>query len=127
MSIGETEDQVVACYSQEMSTQEISDQIEGFYDVELSASAVLEITDRILVNNLQWQSRSLEAVYTFVSFDTIRYPVRDDAHVTRKVVYSCLAVTVDGGKALLGLWIDDAERATFCHVVITELWNRGDY
>jgi transposase-like protein len=123
--LGKLEDQVISMYARGMSTRDISDQIEDLYGVELSASAVSQITDRILQNIADWQNRPLEPVYPFVFFDAVHYPVRDEGRVINKAVYSCLAVTVDGGRDLLGLWIGEAESATFWHGVITELRNRG--
>lgn len=125
LRLSRLEDQVIAMYARGMSTRSISDQIEDLYGVELSASAVSEITDRILQNIAEWQGRPLESVYPFVFFDAIHYAVRDEGRVVKKAVYSCLAVTVEGGKDLLGLWIGEAESATFWHGVITELRNRG--
>ena len=123
--LGKLEDQVISLYARGMSTRAISDQIEDLYGVDLSASAISQITDRILQNIAEWQNRPLEAVYPFVFFDAIHFPVRDEGRVTNKAVYTCLAVNVEGGRDLLGLWIGEAESATFWHGVITELRNRG--
>lgn len=123
--LGKLEDQVISMYARGMPTRAIRDQIEELYGVELSASAVSQITDRVLQNVVEWQNRPLEAVYPFVFFDAIHYSVRDEGRVVKKASYTCLAVTVEGGKDLLGLWIGEAESATFWHGVFTELRNRG--
>lgn len=123
--LGKLEDQVISLYARGMSTRDICDQIDDLYGVDLSASAVSQITDKLLVNISEWQNRPLDSVYPFVFFDAMHESVRDEGRVINKAVYSCLAVTVDGGKDLLGLWIGEAESATFWHGVITELRNRG--
>lgn len=123
--LGKLEDQVISMYARGMSTRAIRDQIEELYGVELSASAVSQITDRVLQNVAEWQNRPLEAVYPFVFFDAIHFSMRDEGPVVKKAAYTCLAVTVEGGKDLLGLWIGEAESATFWHGVFTELRNRG--
>jgi transposase-like protein len=46
-------------------------------------------------------------------------------YVTSKAAYTCLGVDLHGYKELLGLWIGEAEGASFWLTVLTELRNRG--
>ena len=45
--------------------------------------------------------------------------------VASKAAYTCLGLNIDGHKDLLGLWVGEAEGATFWLSVMTELKNRG--
>ena len=45
-----------------MSTRDIHDQIQELYGMELSAEMVSKITDRILTEIKEWQSRPLNPV-----------------------------------------------------------------
>jgi len=72
-----------------------------------------------------WRNRELEAVYPIVFFDAIVVKVRDNGHVVKKAIYLALAITLEGKKELLGLWIDQSEGAKFWLAIITELKNRG--
>lgn len=62
-----------------MSTRDIHDQLQELYGIELSAEMVSKITDKILPEVKEWQSRPLNPVYPFVFMDCIHYKVREDA------------------------------------------------
>ncbi len=72
------EEKVISLYARGMSTRDIHDQIQELYGMELSAEMVSKITDRILPEIKEWQSRPLNAVYLFVFMDCIHYKVRED-------------------------------------------------
>lgn len=42
--------------------------------------------------------------------------IREDAVVRPKVVYLALGVLPDGGRDILGIWIENTEGAKFCDV-----------
>jgi hypothetical protein len=67
----------------------------------------------------------LEAVYPIVYLDAIHVQVRATGHVQTHAVYLALALTLEGHKELLGLWVGEAEGARFWLGVLTELKNRG--
>ncbi len=57
--------------------------------------------------------------------DAIHVKVRSRGHVRTHAVYLALALTLEGNKELLGLWVGEAEGAKFWLSVLTELKNRG--
>ena len=57
------EEKVISLYARGMSTRDIHDQIQELYGMELSAEMVSKITDRILPEIKEWQSRPLNRVY----------------------------------------------------------------
>ena len=60
-----------------------------------------------------------------VFFDTLRVKIRDGGSVKNKAVYLALGIQRDGTKDVLGLWIQQTERAKFWLAVMNELRNRG--
>src|SRR5436309_8139021 len=64
-------------------------------------------------------------VYPVVFNDCIHVEIRD-GQVANRPIYVALAVTVDGGRDILGLWAGDGgEGAKYWLRVLTELKNRG--
>lgn len=118
-------DAVVAMYAKGMSNRDIEDHLRDIYGVEISPSLVSRITDKILPQLQEWQSRQLEAIYPSVFFDGIVFKVRQDAKVINKCVYSVLGIDMSGRKEILGLWISENESASFWLSVMNDLKNRG--
>ena len=73
----------------------------------------------------EWQNRPLDVCYPLVFFDAIRVKIRGEGFVRNKAVYIALAILPDGGKEILGLWIEQTEGAKFWPRVMNELKNRG--
>ena len=61
-----------------MSTRDIHDQLQELYSIERFAEMVSKITDKILPEAKEWQSRPLNPVCPFVFMDCIHYRVRED-------------------------------------------------
>ena len=125
--LGELEDKIISMYAKGMTTRDIQAHIEEIYGANISPALVSHITDKIQGLAVEWQNRPLEAVYPIVFFDAIHYKVRDEGtkKVASKAAYTCLGLNIDGHKDLLGLWVGEAEGATFWLSVMTELKNRG--
>lgn len=123
--LGKVEDVIISMYARGMSTRDIQAQIEDLYGVEVSPSAVSQITDAVLSMLVEWQNRPLAAVYPIVFFDAIHFHVRADGRVVTKAAYTCLGITCDGEKELLGMWVGETEGAAFWFSIMTELRNRG--
>jgi transposase-like protein len=125
--LGELEDKIISMYAKGMTTRDIQAHIEEIYGANISPALVSHITDKIQGLAVEWQNRPLEPVYPIVFFDAIHYKVRDEStkKVASKAAYTCLGLNIDGHKDLLGLWVGEAEGATFWLSVMTELKNRG--
>lgn len=125
--LGELEDKIISMYAKGMTTRDIQAHIEEIYGANISPTLVSHITDKITAMATEWQNRPLEAVYPIVYFDAIHYKVKDETtkKITSKAAYTCLGIGIDGLKDLLGLWVGDAESASFWLAVMTELRNRG--
>ena len=108
-----------------MSTRDIEDHLRDIYGVDASASLISRITDKIMPEVAEWQSRPLCEIYPVVFFDGIIFKVKKDGKVINKCVYSVLGVDNDGKKDILGIWISENESASFWTTVFNELKNRG--
>ena len=83
------------------------------------------MTDAVLEEVAEWQSRPLEALYPLVFLDALRVKVRDEGTVRNKAIYVVLGVRPDRTKEVLGLWIEQTEGAKFWLRVMNELCDRG--
>ena len=119
------EARVLAMYAKGVSTRDIEDHLKDIYGVDVSASLISRITDKIMPELVEWQSRPLSEIYPVVFFDGINFKVKKDGKVINKCVYSVLGIDLDGKKDILGIWISENESASFWTVVFNELKNRG--
>jgi transposase-like protein len=112
-------------YSQGSTTREIVETLEELYGTEISPTLVSRVTEAVLADVIEWQSRPLDDVYPIVYLDCIVVKIRQDKRVINKAIYLALGVNMEGHKELLGLWISENEGAKFWLRVLTELQNRG--
>ena len=119
------ETRILAMYSKGMSTRDIESHLYDIYGIEASASLISKITDKIMPEVIEWQSRPLSEIYPVVFFDGIIFKVKKDGKVINKCVYSVLGIDSDGRKDILGIWISENESASFWSTVFNELKNRG--
>jgi putative transposase len=119
------DDRILALYARGMSVRDIQGHLHELYGVEVSPDLISRVTDAVVDDIAAWQSRPLETVYPIVYLDALVVKVRDQGVVRNKAVYLALGVTVQGGKEVLGLWIEQNEGAKFWLKVINELKTRG--
>ena len=81
------EGQIIALYAKGMSNRDIENHLKNIYGIEVSATMISKITDKILPEIKEWQTRQLEEVYPIVFMDAIHYSVRQDGVVIKKAVY----------------------------------------
>ena len=119
------DDKILFLYAQGMTTREIVETFKEMYGADVSATLISKVTDAILEQVVEWQSRPLNAVYPMVYLDCIVVKIRQDKQVINKAIYVALGVNREGHKELLGLWLSENEGAKFWLNVLTELQNRG--
>jgi putative transposase len=125
-TLGEALDnKVINMYSHGMSYNDICKHLEDLYGLTVSPSALSAITDRVIDDIKQWQSRMLESVYPLVWLDAIHYKVKDQGAIVTKAVYCVIGISRQGVKDLLGLYIGEREGARFWLNVLSDLQNRG--
>ncbi|ENO0733018.1 IS256 family transposase [Vibrio parahaemolyticus] len=119
------DDKILSLYAKGMTTREIVATFKEMYDAEVSPTLISKVTDSVLEQVIEWQSRSLDEIYPIVYLDCIVVKVRQDKQVINKAVYLALGVNMEGQKELLGMWLSETKGAKFWLNVLTELQNRG--
>ena len=119
------DERIISLYARGLSVREIQAHLKEMYGVEVSPDLISRVTDAVLEDVRDWQSRPLDAVYPVVFFDALRVKIRDEGLVRNKAVYIALAITGEGDKEVLGLWIEQTEGAKFWLKVMNELKTRG--
>ena len=119
------EGQILSLYSKGMSNRDIEDHLQNLYGVDVSPTMISKITDKILPEIREWQSRQLEDVYPIVFMDAIHYSVRKEGIVVKKAVYISIGINKYGEKEVLGFWVGENESSKFWLNILNELRNRG--
>jgi putative transposase len=119
------DDKILALYARGLTVREIQAFLREMYAVDVSPDLISTVTDAVMEEITAWQTRPLDRVYAVVFFDALRVKIRDEGTVRIKAVYVALGVRTDGGRELLGLWIEQTEGAKFWLKVFTDLRTRG--
>ena len=127
------DDKIVSMYARGMSTREITGHLRELYGIDVSPDLISTVTDAVLEEVAAWQARPLDPAYPLVFFDAIRVKIRGvedgakrhEGMVRNKAIHIALGVRADGGKEVLGLWVEQNEGAKFWLRVMNELKNRG--
>jgi putative transposase len=119
-------DRIIALYARGMTTRDIRAHLAEMYQVEVSADLISRVTDGVLEELAEWQSRPLDAVYPVVFIDALMVKIRDGV-VTNRAVYLAIGIDCEGHKQVLGLWVGPTtgESAKFWLSVLSELKGRG--
>lgn len=122
----ELEEKILGLYARGVSTRDIQDTLGELYGVDVSASTISKITDKVWELVEAWQNRPLAAIYPIVFLDAIHIKMRRDGKVANTAVHVVLGVDLEGHRDVLGHWVADGEEgANFWLSVITDLQNRG--
>lgn len=117
---------VLSLYAKGMTTGDIATHLAEVYGEEVSRDLVSTVTDRIVDEMTEWQSRPLEAVYPVVLIDAIMLKIRTGT-VGNRPVYVAMGIDLDGHRDVLGMWVGPTggEGAKQWMNMLTELRNRG--
>ena len=121
----EIDQKILGLFALGTSYRDIRFHIEELYGIEVSEATITAITDQLIPELKEWQSRSLDAVYPFIWLDAIHYKIKDNGRYVSKAVYTILGLNVEGKKELLGLYLSESEGANYWLSVLTDLHNRG--
>lgn len=119
------ESKILGMYGLGMSLRDISRHIKDMYDTDISHATLSAITDKIIPEVKEWQSRPLEELYTIVWLDAMHYKVKEDHRMVSHAVYNILGIDRHGRKELIGMYVSQSEGANFWLSVLTDLQNRG--
>lgn len=112
-------------FAKGLTTREIVATFKEMYDADVSPTLISKITNAVIEQVIQWQSRVLDAVYPIVYLDCFVVKISQDRQVINKSVYLALGVNMEGHKELLVMWLSENEGSKFWLGVLTELQNRG--
>jgi len=82
-----------------MTVREIQGYLEEMYGIEVSPDFISQVTEAVMAEVLEWQSRPLERLYPVVFFDCLRVKIRDEGVVRNKAIYLALGVLPGGTQA----------------------------
>ena len=84
------DDRIISLYARGITVREIQGHLQELYGVEVSPDLISRVTDAVLEEVREWQTRPLDPVYPVVFFDALRVKIRDEGLVRNKAVYVAL-------------------------------------
>jgi putative transposase len=117
---------IVSLYARGMTTGDIQGHLRQLYGAEVSRELISKVTDAVVEEMAEWQSRPLDAVYPVLLIDAIFVKIRDGS-VANRPIYVAMGINVDGYRDVLGMWVGPTggEGAKVWMAMLTELRNRG--
>lgn len=112
-------------YAHGLTTRQISEQIEDIYVFECSEGFISDVSDKILQDIEDWQSRALDEIYPVLYIDAVPFSVREDNRIKKLAAYVILGLTLDGRKDVISLQIGENESSKYWLDVLNDLKNRG--
>jgi transposase-like protein len=119
------ESKILGLYGLGMSLRDICGHIKEMYDMDISATTLSAITDKVIPQIKEWQNRAISSVYPIVWMDAMHYKVKVEGKIQNKALYNILAINTSGKKELLGMYVSESEGANFWLSVLTNLQDRG--
>jgi integrase len=71
------DDKIIGLYAAGLSVRDIRAHLEDVYGLQVSPDLISRVTDAVLDEVREWQSRALERMYPIVIFDALRVKIRD--------------------------------------------------
>jgi putative transposase len=124
-SVGGLDEMIISLYAGGMTVRDIGHHLARTIGTELSHDTISKITDAVLEEVKEWQTRPLEEIYPIIYLDALVVKVRDGHQVRNKAAHIAVGVDLDGTKQVLGIWVQANEGAKFWAGVCAELANRG--
>jgi transposase-like protein len=123
--ISEIERKIIAMYGRGLSTRQISEQIQDIYGFSVDETLVSSITNKILPQIREWQTRPLQEKYAFLFVDATVFSVRREGSVQKSAVYIVMGRDLAGMKDVLGFYVGENESAKYWMSVFNDLKSRG--
>lgn len=123
--ISDIDQKIISMYAKGMTTRQISDTLMDIYGFEASEGFISYVTDKLLPQIEEWQTRPLDSVYPVIFIDAIHYSVRDNGVIRKLAAYVMLGISVEGKKEVLTIQVGENESSKYWLSVLNELKNRG--
>ena len=125
VDISGLDDKIIGMYSSGMTDRDISNHIRELYGIEMSAQTISEITDTVIPELKEWQNRQLLRMYAYIYMDAAYFHVRENGSIVKKANYSGIGVNLFRQREVLGMWVGDAESASYWGRILNSLKARG--
>ena len=125
VDISGLDDKIIGMYSSGLTDRDISNHIRELYGIEMSAQTISEITDTVIPELKEWQNRQLLRMYAYIYMDAAYFHVRENGSIVKKANYSAIGVNLFGQREVLGMWVGDAESASYWGRILNSLKARG--
>ncbi len=119
------DDQIIGMYGRGMTTRDIESHLREIYGASVGRDTISRVTEAVLADAREWQSRPLEPVYPVLFLDAMMVKIRDGATVKNHACYLAVGINLDGERDVLGMWFQRTEGAKFWLSVLTQLKQRG--
>src|SRR5690625_3330576 len=119
------EDKVISMYARGMSQRDIASTIEDIYGFSVSHDMISDITDTVILELEEWQTRPLSNCYAFLFVDCMFTTIRNEFETKKYAVYTILGYTMEGKKDVLGLWLNETESKHKWMQIFDEIKARG--
>ncbi len=120
----EIEQKIINMYALGLTTSDIVGHIKDIYGANISKATISSITDKILPEIKEWQSRPLEKCYPIVYLDAVHYKVKVNWKYESLAVYILLWIWISWKKDILGMIIGENESASHRQKVCNDIANR---
>lgn len=119
------DEKILGLYARGMTMGEIQGFLAEQYGTGVSVELISTVTESVLEEVREWQSRPLERVYPLVILDALWVKMKEEGVVRTQAVYLALGTRVDGTREILGIWVAASEGAKFWMRIMNELKARG--
>ena len=109
--ISDIDQKIISMYAKGMTTRQISDTLMDIYGFEASEGFISDVTDKLLPQIEEWQTRPLDSVYPVIFIDAIHYSVRDNGVIRKLAAYVMLGISVEGKKEVLTIQVGENEES----------------
>ena len=98
------DDKILQLYAQGMNTREILNAFDEWYGAEISPTLVSRVTNAVIEQVVEWQSRPLDAIYPIVYLVCIVVKARQDKRIINISIFLALGLNTEDHKELMGMW-----------------------
>lgn len=123
--ISSIDQKILSLYSKGLSTNDIKNHIKDIYGYAISKESISNITDCVIEDAKEWQSRPLKPIYSFVFIDAFFIYAKTEGSSKNMAVYAVIGIDLDGKKDCLGIWIAETESAKFWLNILNDMKSRG--
>ncbi|BAL82985.1 putative transposase [Selenomonas ruminantium subsp. lactilytica TAM6421] len=123
--ISAIDEKIISMYAKGMTTRQISETLKDIYGFAASEGFISDVTDKILPQIEEWQSRPLSSIYPIIFIDAIHFSVRHDNMITKLAAYVVMGINEDGRKEVLTIEVGENESSKYWLGVLNSLKNRA--